>query len=84
MLIVPNQPGTRKPYSKSLAVSSAMSSPLCSCHWLNGSFEPNTAIEAGDMPLWVSTAGLGVSWLHVRLDARPKYYRHDAYTDLRA
>jgi hypothetical protein len=27
-------------------------------------------------PLWISTAGLGVSWLHVRLDDRPKYYRH--------
>lgn len=27
-------------------------------------------------PLWVSTAGLGVPWLHLRLDARPKYYRH--------
>jgi hypothetical protein len=27
-------------------------------------------------PLWVSTAGLGVSWLHVRLDDRPQYYRH--------
>jgi hypothetical protein len=24
-------------------------------------------------PLWVSTSGLGVSWLHVRLDQRPKY-----------
>jgi hypothetical protein len=30
-------------------------------------------------PLWVSTAGMGVSWLHVRLDSRPKYYRHDPY-----
>lgn len=30
-------------------------------------------------PVWVSTAGLGVSWLHVRLDARPKYYRHAPY-----
>lgn len=29
-----------------------------------------------EAPLWVSTAGLGVSWLHVRLDSRPKYYRH--------
>lgn len=27
-------------------------------------------------PVWVSTAGLGVYWLHVRLDDRPKYYRH--------
>lgn len=30
-------------------------------------------------PLWLSTAGLGVSWLHVRLDTRPKYYRHRVY-----
>src|SRR5262245_4662892 len=35
--------------------------------------------QLGDDPLWVSTAGLGVSWLHVRLDTRPKYYRFDAY-----
>jgi len=33
-----------------------------------------------DTSLWLSTAGLGVSWLHVRLDTRPKYYRHRAYT----
>jgi hypothetical protein len=32
-----------------------------------------------DTPLWLSTAGLGVSWLHVRLDTRPKYYRHRLY-----
>ena len=25
-------------------------------------------------PVWLSTAGMGVSWLHVRLDDRPKYY----------
>lgn len=30
-------------------------------------------------PVWLSTAGAGVSWLHVRLDDRPKYYRHAAY-----
>ena len=28
---------------------------------------------------WISTSGLGVSWLHVRLDARPKYYSHAPY-----
>jgi hypothetical protein len=32
-----------------------------------------------DTPLWLSTAGLGVSWLHIRLDTRPKYYRHRVY-----
>ncbi len=30
-------------------------------------------------PVWVSTSGLGVSWLHVRLDERPKYYSHRPY-----
>jgi hypothetical protein len=33
----------------------------------------------GTSPIWLSTAGLGVHWLHVRLDSRPKYYRHRAY-----
>lgn len=27
-------------------------------------------------PVWLSTAGAGVAWLHVRLDRRPKYYRY--------
>jgi hypothetical protein len=31
-------------------------------------------------PRWLSTAGLGVSWLHIRLDTRPKYYRFAPYT----
>jgi hypothetical protein len=34
----------------------------------------------GPKPLWLSTAGHGVAWLHVRLDSRPKYYRHAPYT----
>lgn len=33
----------------------------------------------GDAPVWLSTAGMGVPWLHVRLDARPKYYQVAAY-----
>ena len=30
-------------------------------------------------PLWLSTAGLGVSWLHLRLDTWPKYSRFGPY-----
>jgi len=30
----------------------------------------------GERPIWLNTAGAGVPWLHVRVDARPKYYRH--------
>ncbi len=32
-----------------------------------------------DRPLWVSTSGLGVAWLHIRLDSRPKYYQYTPY-----
>ncbi len=33
----------------------------------------------GKQPVWLSTAGGGVSWLHVRLDDRPKYYGYVPY-----
>ena len=32
-----------------------------------------------DQTLWLSTSGLEVYWLHVRLDTRPKYYTCQAY-----
>jgi hypothetical protein len=32
-------------------------------------------------PTWLSTAGMGVAWLHVRLDSRPKYYGYAPYRD---
>jgi hypothetical protein len=37
------------------------------------------AVMMSDQPLWLSTAGAGVSWLHVRIDRRPKYYAHRPY-----
>lgn len=33
----------------------------------------------GTKPVWLSTAGAGVSWLHIRLDDRPKYYGYGPY-----
>jgi hypothetical protein len=35
-------------------------------------------------PVWLSTAGAGVSWLHVRLDDRPKYYGYSPYREAAA
>jgi hypothetical protein len=32
-----------------------------------------------DKPVWISTSGDGVAWLHVRLDRFPKYYNHGPY-----
>ena len=40
----------------------------------------DTTPEAlGPRPVWLSTAGSGVSWLHVRIDRRPKYYAYLPY-----
>jgi hypothetical protein len=35
----------------------------------------------GTRPVWLSTAGAGVAWLHIRLDDRPKYYGFAPYRD---
>lgn len=37
------------------------------------------ARRVGAKPVWLSTAGAGVAWLHVRLDDRPKYYGFAPY-----
>jgi len=33
----------------------------------------------GEHPQWLSTSGLGVYWLHLRIDSRPKYYQYKEY-----
>jgi len=37
------------------------------------------ARRVGTRPVWLSTAGAGVAWLHVRLDDAPKYFGHAPY-----
>ena len=32
-----------------------------------------------DELIWLNTAGLGVIWLHIRMDAKPKYYKTKTY-----
>lgn len=36
-------------------------------------------LEIGTAPKWLSTSGLGVFWLHIRIDLRPKYYQTEDY-----
>ncbi len=31
--------------------------------------------------LWLSTCGLGIFWVHARIDSYPKYYTYEAYRD---
>ena len=37
--------------------------------------------RVGTKPLWLSSAGGGVDWLHMRLDDRRKYYRYLPWHD---
>jgi hypothetical protein len=39
----------------------------------------NNNNDDNDAPLWLSTSGLGVAYLHIRIDRRPKYYTYDPY-----
>lgn len=39
-------------------------------------------LRMSDRPVWLSTAGMGVAWLHVRLDNRPKYYGYSPFKQM--
>lgn len=49
-----------------------------------GSAVEKRVSEMKGKPVWLSTSGLGVYWLHVRLDSTPKYYTYDPYKRCRA
>jgi hypothetical protein len=53
--------------------------PAPQSHALFRRLATETLSRLSDRPLWISTAGMGIYWLHVRLDSRPKYYRHTPY-----
>ena len=40
--------------------------------------------DGSNGPLWFSTAGTGVAWLHFRLDTKPKYYLYQPYKQFTA
>jgi hypothetical protein len=37
-------------------------------------------LRLSERPMWLSVAGGGIDWLHIRLDSVPKYYRYTPYT----
>ena len=53
--------------------------PLAQQHAFWRAVGTTMAEQLSDRPLWLSTSGLGVAWLHARLDTWPKYYTFDAY-----
>lgn len=77
VLVVPAPHGPPDAYAHLAAF--ARRAPPAQQHALWQAVGEAVARRLSAAPLWLSTSGLGVAWLHVRLDARPKYYTHAPY-----
>ena len=80
-LVVPAPRGPAAAYGHLAAFTRQASEPQNHALWqaVGQTMQQHLA----ERPLWLSTAGGGVAWLHVRLDVRPKYYRFDPYKAFR-
>ncbi len=77
LLVAPTPQASDKSYSHLAAF--ARSAPEKQQHAFWRTVGSTLADRLGRHPLWLSTNGLGVAWLHARLDSRPKYYTFEPY-----
>jgi len=77
MMVVPSPRGPDTAYGHLGAF--IRNAPPAQTHALWESLGKIVRQQISDRPLWLSTAGDGVAWLHVRLDSRPKYYSYAPY-----
>jgi len=77
VLVVPTQLGPQSAYGH--LASFVRHAPEAQKHELWKMVGEAMSRRLNDKPVWLSTAGAGVSWLHVRLDNSPKYYGHEPY-----
>ena len=79
-LIVPCPAGPVEHYGH--LASFVRSAPPEQCDELWRTVGEAVKSRLSDMPLWLSTAGMGVAWLHIRIDSGPKYYGYTPYRSL--
>jgi len=81
--LVAPRPLSDSPVYTHLAVfMNKASSPEVKEFWsLAGQTALETINHRKRQPVWISTSGLGVYWLHLRFDSRPKYYQYDPYSN---
>jgi hypothetical protein len=79
LLVAPLPRGPKTAYGHLAAFS--RHAPEAQNHALWQAVGHSLARAAGQQPVWVSTAGSGVAWLHVRLDTWPKYYGYGPYRE---
>lgn len=76
-LVVPSPRTTIEAYGHLAAFIRGAPKPQVDAFWRIVSISVKSRIDR--IPLWLSTAGGGVAWLHVRIDSRPKYYGYTPY-----
>jgi hypothetical protein len=77
LMVVPRPIGNASAYGHLAAF--VRKAPSRQIHLLWAAVGEAMTRRLGTEPVWLSTAGAGVSWLHVRLDSRPKYYAYTPY-----
>jgi hypothetical protein len=77
VLIVPKPATAASEYAHLAAF--LRSAPESQKHELWQTVGQEMLAAVGESPRWLSTAGLGVPWLHLRIDSRPKYYAFAGY-----
>jgi len=80
-VLVAPVPNTDKPVYSHLAlfVNEAPAKQVRECWKHLAKTVLETVERKGNERVWISTSGLGVYWLHFRLDSRPKYYQYQPY-----
>ncbi|VTS07272.1 Uncharacterized protein OS=Blastopirellula marina DSM 3645 GN=DSM3645_29311 PE=4 SV=1 [Tuwongella immobilis] len=81
MLIAPTEQADRAAYPHLAAF--VRTAPRAQIHDLWQTVAQQLLAHPGDSPIWLSTAGAGVPWLHVRIDRQPKYFRYSPYATIR-
>jgi hypothetical protein len=77
LLVVPCPQGSNSAYAHIAAFTRNAPDPQIHALWqiVGRTMQQRITNE----PVWLSTEGHGVSWLHIRLDSRPKYYGFTPY-----
>ena len=78
-LVAPAEEGPRAAYAHLATFVREAPTVQVAALWRAVGAAAGSWLETRSEPLWLSTSGLGVHWLHVRLDASPKYYSHEPY-----
>ncbi len=77
-LVVPRQIKSADAYTHIAAFM--RKAPRAQVHKLWQVVGEEVYMQLSEQPLWLSTAGDGVAWLHVRIENTPKYYTYYPYT----